>query len=182
MSSTDTARQQQARRRQQSERLGSVEAAVLEEVRVAGGLMQRRHALAATFPEFATDTRGSHAAAGGLTGRRRAVAQATLSRAVSSLERKGLLRRDRNPTTGKVMLRAAGRTQIPDWERRARSDEDMEEYCRRLAAQWSELAQRFGVRASFLRAERSTAGTNDERRVDLEQVRQLERARRRRGG
>jgi DNA-binding MarR family transcriptional regulator len=182
MSSAHTTHHRLPHPRQQLQRLGSVEAAVLEELRGAGGLMQRRHVLAAAFPDFATEPNRSDAMAGGPTGRRRAVAEAALSRAVSSLERKGLVRRDRHPATGNVVLRAAGHTHIPDWERCARSDEAMEAYCQRLAAQWTALAQRFGVRASLLRAVRSTAGTDDERHSDLEQVRQLQTARSRRRG
>lgn len=161
-------------------RLGSVEAAVLEQLMCAGGLMPRRHLLTAAFPDYARAAQGPDQMPPRRHGMQRALAESKLSRAVSSLERKGLIRRERQAKTGIVVVRALTRTRLPIWERDARADDDAETYCRQMATQWAALAQRFGSRAASIRAARTATGFDVDRRSDLAEIKRLQSPQRRR--
>lgn len=156
-------------------RLGRVERAILEELARAGGVIQRDEAVRVLFA--ATRPPGGRRGGPAATKQRerwRVVAEATLSRAVTSLERKGLIVRERNPKTGRVVLRAAECTRFPEWEEVARGEEDLVEHCRRYAAAWEALARRSMRRVMLLRSERSIASTECERQADMEAISRLE--------
>ncbi len=97
-----------------------------------------------------------------------------MSRAIVSLERKGLLLRERNPVTGRTALRAADKAVLPVWELLARAEEDMAAHSRRVASEWQALAARARRRAGVIRAERSASSTELARQEDLEAMHRLE--------
>lgn len=97
-----------------------------------------------------------------------------MSRAILTLERKGLLVRERNPRTGRTALRGADQPTLPVWELLARAEEDLAVHCRRNAAAWQALAARARQRAQAIRLERSTSSSDEEREADLQLMRRLE--------
>ena len=97
-----------------------------------------------------------------------------MSRAILSLERKGLIVRERNPRTGRTLLRSADRPELPQWEELARAEEDLAAHCRRLAAAWRTLARRAQQRAESVRTERNTLATEAERQTDLAEMTRLQ--------
>ena len=105
---------------------------------------------------------------------RRARAEAALSRAIQSLERKGLIVRERNARTGRTLLRSADRPALPEWEEIARAEEDLAAHCRRLASSWRTLARRAQLRADSVRTQRTTDATEAERQTDLEEMARLQ--------
>ncbi|GAC1701927.1 MAG: hypothetical protein NVS9B6_17450 [Candidatus Limnocylindrales bacterium] len=156
------------------QRLGRVERRVLQVLTDSGELTSRIDVLAVAFPELgappATE-RGSKGAE--LWRRKRDRAQASVSRAIASLEAKGLLVRDRNDRTGRILL-SAGPGPLPAWEQDARSEEDLAAHARRMAAEWRGVASRASRRAERIRMERSYLGTEAERTEDLGTVTRLE--------
>lgn len=153
-------------------RFGRVEIAILDELSRSGGLTLREAALAAAFPALAGEP-GQGSAAEQVRARR-ARAEAALSRAILSLERKGLISRERNPQTGRTLLRAAGEGPLPVWEQLAQAEEDLAAHCRRTARHWEALAGRARRRADRIRADRSPLATEAERADDLATIRRLE--------
>lgn len=97
-----------------------------------------------------------------------------MSRAIRSLERKGLLVRERDPRTGRTSVRAPGDTAVPMWEQLARAEEDLAAHCRQRAKDWQELAAGASRRARQLRIDQSSAGTEADRVADLERLARLE--------
>ncbi|HEX6538797.1 MAG TPA: hypothetical protein VF155_06435 [Candidatus Dormibacteraeota bacterium] len=155
-------------------RLGRVEIAILDVLSQQGGLTPREAALSGAFPRLRTPRDGREAGAGVQDRLRRARAEAALSRAILSLERKGLVVRERNTRTGRTMLRSADRQALPDWEEMARAEEDLAVHCRRVALSWRALARRAQQRAEAVRADRSAQGTEPERQVDLAEMARLQ--------
>ncbi|MBV8527437.1 MAG: hypothetical protein JOZ75_03900 [Candidatus Dormibacteraeota bacterium] len=105
---------------------------------------------------------------------RRARAEAALSRAILSLERKGLIVRERNTRTGRTLLRNADRQELPHWEEIARAEEDLAAHCRRVASAWRTLGRRAQQRADSVRTERNTEATEPERQTDLDEMARLQ--------
>ena len=157
-----------------SPRLGRVESAILDVLSRHGGLTQRDEALIEAFPRARASSNGEIASAAVQDRLRRARAEAALSRAILSLERKGLIVRERNARTGRTLLRSAGRQEIPEWEEMARAEEDLAAHCRRVATSWRALARRAQQRAESVRTERSTETTEAERQMDLEAMARLQ--------
>lgn len=160
-------------------RLGRVEIAILDALSRRGGLTAREEALLDAFPALQRNPRAGASERAGVQERlRRARAEAALSRAILSLERKGMLVRERNPRTGRTMLRTADRQALPEWEEMARAEEDLAVHCRRVAASWRTLARRAQERAESVRAERSALSTELDRQVDLKEMARLQGERR----
>ena len=155
-------------------RLGRVEIAILDVLSRHGGLTPRDEALAEAFPRARAVSRGDGTAAAMQDRLRRARAEAALSRAILSLERKGLIVRERNARTGRTLLRSADRQQLPEWEEMARAEEDLAAHCRRVATSWRTLARRAQQRADSARTLRSADATETERRSDLEEMARLQ--------
>ena len=138
-------------------------------------MLNRDVAVLAVFPEMTPSSmKGNGASRVVVDKRRRASAEATTSRAIVSLERKGFVVREVNPTTRRVFVRSRDCTRLPDWEEIARAEEDMGAHCKKRAAAWTSLAHRLSRRASAIRAARSLEGTDAERQVDLDEIRRLE--------
>ena len=156
-----------------SARLGRVEIAILDMLSGRAGLTPRDEALEAAFPRARTPSQGDGAAAAVQDRLRRARAEAALSRAILSLERKGLIVRERNARTGRTLLRSADRQPLPEWEEMARAEEDLAAHCRRLASSWRSLARRAQQRADAVRAGRSADATEIERQTDLDEMARL---------
>jgi DNA-binding MarR family transcriptional regulator len=154
--------------------LGRVEIAILDALSSRGGLTPRDEALEEAFPWIGG--RGARSdTVGGVQDRlRRARAEAALSRAILSLERKGLVVRERNTRTGRTMLHSADRQRLPEWEEMARAEEDLAAHCRRVALSWRTLARRAQQRAETVRSDRSAHGTEAERQEDLEEMARLQ--------
>lgn len=150
-------------------RLGRVERAILAALPRDGGFVSRDAVVLCAFPDA-----HSHAA---LSKRDdvvtqplsepRALAEAAVSRAIRSLQRKGLVVRDRNRDTGRTLLRSSSPADDPKWELAARAEEDFSAHATAMALRWRSLAIRARHRAGRVRADRSTDGTEDERRVDM---------------
>ncbi|GAC1617267.1 MAG: hypothetical protein NVS9B1_26670 [Candidatus Dormibacteraceae bacterium] len=152
---------------------------VLQELGRTDGLTFRDRVVALAFPELGARPGSGEARINAWQGRRDR-AEAAVSRALLSLERKGLARRERNERGGRTLIRAAAVTELPDWEQLARAEEDMAAHCRKLAGRWEVLAARAQRRADLLREQRSESGTEDEREADLVAVDELESGDRRR--
>lgn len=158
-------------------RLGRVETAILDVLRAAGGLVFREQAMRAAFPRLLprgrlrAGTRGYSIPAAERM-RRRAVAEAALSRAIHSLEQKGLVVRDRNVRTGRTLLRGAHHAErLPAWEVIARGEEDLEAFCGDQADAWNALARDARKRALECRSARSAGPTEGARQAALEALR-----------
>ena len=154
-------------------RIGRIEAVVLKTLGQSGGLTPRDEVLLAAYPELAPDPRGGVGAVAPLRARR-ARAEAAVSRALTSLERKGLVVRERNDVTGRTMIRTATGGPLPTWEQLARAEEDLAAHCGRVAREWEALARRARRRAAAIRTARSDAEIEEERDSDLEFVARLE--------
>ena len=157
-----------------SSRLGRVEIAILDVLSRHGGLTPRDEALEEAFPRARTMSNGDSPAVAAQNRLRRARAEAALSRAILSLERKGLIVRERNARTGRTLIRSADRPELPEWEEMARAEEDLAAHCRRLAASWRGLARRAQQRAEAVRTERSPDATEVERQTDLDEMARLQ--------
>lgn len=155
-------------------RLGRVEIAILDVLSRHGGLTPRDEALAEAFPRARGASNGDVDSGAVQDRLRRARAEAALSRAIQSLERKGLIVRERNARTGRTLLRSADRQQLPAWEEMARAEEDLAAHCRRVASSWRTLARRAQQRADSVRTERDTQATEVERQTDLAEMSRLQ--------
>ncbi len=159
-------------------KLGRIELAILQKLRGQEGLTHREEALNAAYPTLGPRPAGT----GTLTrawAERRARAEAATTRAIQSLERKGLVVRERNERTGRSLLRSPDVRGLPAWEELARAEEDLAAHCRRRAEEWRELAGRASRRAERIRADREEGGTEQERVADLAEVGRLESGQRR---
>ena len=141
-------------------RLGRVEIAVIRAIESAGGPIRREEALVAAYP-------------GRTNPRQRALAHAGLSRALLTLERKGLIVRERDPGNTTTLVRAAGLTTLPDWEQLARAEEDLATHCGKTADTWDRLARRARQRARSIRSDRSVSSCDGERQADLAELNRL---------
>lgn len=149
-------------------RLGRLETAILEALRGAGGFLQREEAVEYAFPRLRLHRAGTQSrSAARQHQRERARAEAAISRAIVSLERKELVVREHNPHTGRTLLRSPDQPRLPDWEEIARAEEDLAAFCLRMARDWTGLARRSQRRAAAVRAERSVEETETERQADL---------------
>lgn len=153
-------------------RLGRIELAIIDKLSHDAGVTSRGGILASAYPDVAAGQRTLETAAAFQA--RRARAEAAISRALAGLERKGWVVRERNPVTGRTMIRAVGAGALPTWEQLARAEEDLAAHCARVARQWQELSRRARHRAATLRTERSEGGTDAERVTDLGEVARLE--------
>lgn len=152
-------------------RLGRLESAILEALERAGGFLPREEAVEYAFPRLRVrPPAGRNRTAARQHQRERARAEAAISRAIVSLERKALVVRDHNPRTGRTLLRSPGQPRLPDWEEIARAEEDLAAFCLRMAKDWTTLARRSQRRAAAVRADRSVEDTEDERRTDLAEI------------
>ena len=155
-------------------RLGRVERAILDAMAAAGGLIARDVVRDIAYPPPSRGRRKHVHPERTQDPRARALAEAAISRAIVSLERKGLIVREHNRNTGRTTLRSPGQKQLPVWEETARAEEDMAAHCLRLSRAWSELARKSQSRAKVLRAERSVDSTESERRDDLKAIEKME--------
>jgi len=150
----------------QPARLGRVEQAVLDELTRRGVITPRSALLPIVYPSLAPGDA------------RRATAEAAVSRALRSLEAKGLVVRERDSRTGRTSVRAPGMQALPRWEQLARAEEDLAAHCRQRARDWQQLASRATRRAARLRSDRASEGTEPERTADLERIARLDQRRR----
>lgn len=157
-----------------SRRLGRVEIAILDTLSRNGGLTQRDEALQSAFPRVRGAAGAGGSGAATQERLRRARAEAALSRAIVSLERKGLVVRERNARTGRTLLRTTDEPRLPEWEEMARAEEDLAAHCRRVAGAWRTLARRALERAEAVRTVRSADTTEVERSVDLAEINRLQ--------
>ncbi len=155
-------------------RLGRVEIAILDVLSRRSGLTPRDEALQEAFPRIRGAAGGADGGVAVQDRLRRARAEAALSRAILSLERKGLVVRERNARTGRTLLRSADRQELPEWEEMARAEEDLAAHCRRVATTWRTLARRALERAEAVRSERSADATEAARQTDLDEMARLQ--------
>lgn len=155
-------------------RLGRVERAILDAMVAAGGFIARDVVRDIAYPPASRGRRKRAHAARTQDPRDRALAEAAISRAIVSLERKGLLLREHNRNTGRTTLRSPDQAQLPAWEETARAEEDLAAHCLGVSRAWSELARKSQSRAKVLRADRSVDSTESERREDLETIEKME--------
>lgn len=148
-------------------RLGEVEQAILDVLNADEGPVLRSQVvrvLSGTAPKRRAYTRRSaeHTAT-----TRRTTLETSVSRAIRSLVRKGLIVREQQRGTRRAILRVR-RPQAPppDWERIARGEEDFAAQAASWAAHWHTLAVRARARAIQLRKERRVAVTRAERALD----------------
>ncbi|HET9050269.1 MAG TPA: ATP-dependent zinc metalloprotease FtsH [Candidatus Dormibacteraeota bacterium] len=90
-------------------RLGRVETAMMVALDRQDGVLLRETLLDAAFPgvrDGANETDGPALSEPGRSSTRRALAEAAVSRALASLERKGLVTRERNRTSGRTRVRS----------------------------------------------------------------------------
>jgi hypothetical protein len=152
-------------------RLGRLEKAILEALERGGGFLQREDAVEYAFPRLRSRAPGTQSRSVARQHQReRARAEAAISRAIVSLERKELLVREHNPRTGRTLLRAPDQPRLPDWEEIARAEEDLAAFCLRMAKEWTSLARRSQRRAAAVRDERSVEETERERQADLAEI------------
>ena len=151
-------------------RLGRVERAILAALPRDGGFVSRDAVVRSAFPDAqphqAAMSRRDDVVAQPLS-EPRALAEAAVSRAIGSLQRKGLVVRDRNRDTGRTLLRSSAVADDPAWELVARAEEDFSAHAAQMARRWRSLSLRARHRAGRVRRDRTPEGTEDERRVDM---------------
>ena len=154
-------------------RLGTAEEAILAELNHSGGPVPRRALVRAVYVRgdarraaAATQTRFDDDAVVP-EGRARQHAESTLSRALRSLERKGLIVRRYNGPTRQTLVSVTDPPAPPAWEREARFEERFAARCDAVSAELAELARRARRRAIQLRGERRSSSTSRERGSDV---------------
>jgi DNA-binding MarR family transcriptional regulator len=153
-------------------RLGRVELVILQELSRQGVLTPRDTLVHAAFPSL----KPPGGTAGGDDWRRqRSRAESAVSRAIRSLESKGMVARERDPRTGRTSVRLPGDTKVPMWEQLARAEEDLAAHCRQRARDLQQLASRATRRAQQLRVDRASDSTELDRSHDLRRLAELER-------
>lgn len=155
-------------------RLGRVERAILDAMTSAGGFISRDVLRDIVYPPASSARSRRPQSERRQDPQRRALAEASISRAIVSLERKRLLIRDHSRSTGRTMLSSPDQAELPVWEETARAEEDMSAHCLRVSHAWSVLARRSQARARILRTERALDSTESERRDDLEAIERME--------
>lgn len=144
---------------QLSVRLGSAEVAILAELRRAGEPVPRQLLLLLVH---AQTSRSGHAASSPAqagvaqllpSGRARQNVESTVSRALRSLERKGLIVRSFSGSTRQTLISAPTPPVGPRWERVAIEEEAFAARCDAVAAELAELARNARTRASQLGVE-----------------------------
>lgn len=150
-------------------RLGRVERAILAALPRDGGFVSRDTVVRSAYPDHTA--RAAQARVNGAVvqplSEGRALAEAAVSRAIGSLQRKGLVVRDRNRVTGRTLLRSPDAAEDPAWELVAQAEEDFSVHAAAMARHWRSLSRRARARAARLRVDRSPDGTESERRVDM---------------
>lgn len=157
-------------------RLGSVERAILDLLEADGGPVTRSSVVHALYPSLGPDRSGDEWKGAGhaTSATQRTLVEATVSRAVASLARKGLIVRDRQRATGRTILRTTrAEAPLPDWESVARDEEDFAAQAASRAEHWRTLAARARRRAMRLREERRLDTTGDERSMDVHMAERL---------
>ena len=151
-------------------RLGAVERAILDLVNAGGGPLLRTQVLDKLYPSVYPDRRADEPWANvRANATHRTLAEATVSRAIRSLVRKGLIVRERQSGSGRTILRSVHATEaLPDWEHAARAEEDFAAQASSRADHWRTLAIRARQRALRLRTDRQVDSTDDERRIDTQ--------------
>ena len=149
-------------------RLGAVERAILDLVNAGGGPLLRTQVLDKLYPNVYPARPAVESWAGArANATHRTLAEATVSRAIRSLVRKGLIVRERQAGSGRAILRSAHAPEaLPDWEHAARAEEDFAARASSHAEHWRTLAVRARQRALRLREDRHLDSTDDERRID----------------
>ena len=144
-------------------RLGWVEQVILDELTQRSVVTPREVLVRTAFPALGPSDQA-----------RRNSAEAAVSRAIRSLERKGLVVRERDGRTGRTSVRSPQRGALPRWEQLARAEEDLAAHCRMRAAEWQQLASRARTRAHRIRMEQSSGLTDEGRRHDLARIAHLD--------
>ena len=153
-------------------RLGRVELVILQELSRQGVLTPRDALVHAAFPlPGRPEDKGDEDE----WRRQRSRAESAVSRAIRSLESKGLVARERDPRTGRTAVRLPGDTKVPMWEQLARAEEDLAAHCRQRARELQQLASRATRRARQLRVDRASDSTELDRSRDLRRLAELER-------
>ena len=154
-------------------RLGHVEEAILRELRRTGGPVPRVLLLGVVY---ASSRRVRPTARPGWRhgndrqvppGRLRENAESTLSRALRSLERKGLIVRTKNRPTKQRLISLTHGPAPPAWERDARADEAFATRCDAMSAELAHLGRRARDRAARLRMERRSVAAGRQRDRDV---------------
>lgn len=134
-------------------RLGSAEVAILTELRRVGEPVPRRVLLLLVFTQVSPPTEvalsKSHAGVAQLlpSGRVRQNAESTLSRAIRSLERKGLIVRSECESTRRSLISAASPLAGRRLKRNPRAEEAFAARCDATSAELRELARKARARA-----------------------------------
>ena len=155
-----------------SVRLGSAEESILSELRRIGGPVPRRLLVSVVFDSVSVAGRNGRPRGPGHVerlpaGRALQNAESTLSRALGSLQRKGLVMRTFNRATRQTLISVTNPPAPPSWEQEARSEEAFAGRCDAVAAELTELARRARMRVVQLRIERGSSATSLERSNDL---------------
>ena len=146
-------------------RLGSAEVAILAQLRRAGEPVPRQLLLLLVHTRMSPSTQAaSPAAQAGVahllpSGRARQNAESTLSRALRSLERKGLIVRSVNESTRRTHISTARPLARWKWERNAVAEEEFAARCDALSAELCELARNARTRALRIHTERAPMST-----------------------
>lgn len=152
--------------RQHAYRLGSAEEMILSELRRSGGPVPRR-LLVSVVMETSTLSRRHALPAAAREARAIQNAESTLSRALRSLERKGLIVRSYNHSTKHTLVWLPNPPAPPEWEREARTEETFAARCDAVIGELTELARRARRRAARLRMERTSTATMAENASDV---------------
>ena len=162
-------------------RFGRAEEAILKELRRVGGPVPRRLLVGIVYANSWSESKVRSRRRADLApvpqGRARRYTESTLSRALRSLERKGLVVRVVNQPTRETLISMTDPPAPPAWEREALAELAFAAQCDAKSAELAELAQRARKRAVRLREERSLRSTRHERAGDVAQGRPLIRRR-----
>ena len=159
------------RRQPLRRRLGSAEETILMELRRSGGPVPRQLLVRAVQATTRQARRGLDD--GAADGRVIQNAESTLSRALRSLESKGLVTRTLSRSTRQIIVSTANPSTPPAWEREARAEEALATRCRAAVSELAELGRRAGRRAAQLRIDRRAPATSDERAADIARWRRV---------
>lgn len=144
-------------------RLGSVEGAILHELRRTRGAIPRRHLVGVVHAAASTPRASAwfqpppEDDAPALSARERQNAESTLSRALRSLARKGPIVRTVSRTERDTFISLPAAPVAVEWEHVARAEEALAARCDAVSRELAEVARRARTRASRLRTERKSA-------------------------
>ncbi|HET9050355.1 MAG TPA: hypothetical protein VFO60_01550 [Candidatus Dormibacteraeota bacterium] len=161
---------------ERSSRLGRIEVSILEEIGRRGGIAPRCALVDSAFPKVGP--RPPEPARSARARERlerwyvmRADAESTVSRAIASLARKGLVVVQRGPAAGRTLIQLPGLVSLPTWEMSARADDVLAGDWQRIGTQLLDLSVRARRRAASIRI----AGVDEEhaaeRTADVEALR-----------